>query len=118
MKSNRIDIMNKTADRIRHFRLVKGFSQECLALSAGINTAYLGLVERSVKCPSIDTLNKIANALNIPLYELVKFDDDRQANDNHDAIERITLIMNGLSKEEAEWIVRIVEEILCFKKME
>ena len=49
MNSTRIAIMNKTADRIRYFRTLKGFSQEYLALAAGINPAYLGLIERSVK---------------------------------------------------------------------
>lgn len=39
-------IMQATADRIRHLRKQKDISQEELALRAGINTVYYGQIER------------------------------------------------------------------------
>jgi len=60
------------AARIRAHRRLKGMSQEELALQAGLNPAYFGQVERGIKCPTIDTLCKIAAALNIPPSELLR----------------------------------------------
>ena len=37
------------------------------ALRAGINTVYFGQIERGQKCPTVDTLYKIAVGLEIPL---------------------------------------------------
>ena len=62
-------IMQATADRIRHLRKQKEISQEELALRAGINTVYYGQ-----KCPTVDTLYKIAVGLEVPLPDLLRFD--------------------------------------------
>ena len=66
-------IMQATADRIRHLRKQKDISQEELALRAGINTVYFGQIERGQKCPTVDTLYKIAVGLEIPLPDLLRF---------------------------------------------
>jgi transcriptional regulator with XRE-family HTH domain len=51
----------------------KGISQENLAYSAGLNRAYVGYIENANRHPSIETVNKIAKALNVPIYQLFKF---------------------------------------------
>ena len=56
-------ITEAAAARIRQLRLEKGCSQEEVSLTAGINPAYYGQVERGLKCPTIDTLYKISLAL-------------------------------------------------------
>lgn len=61
-------------ERIRYFRHLRGWSQEQLALRAGLNTAFLGHLERGLKSPTVRTVEKIANALEITLGEL--FADD------------------------------------------
>ncbi|MBT2293448.1 helix-turn-helix transcriptional regulator [Paenibacillus albidus] len=40
-------------ENIRILRLKSGFSQEQLALSAGVNPAYIGQIERGEKNPTI-----------------------------------------------------------------
>ena len=62
------------AARIKYFRHVRSMSQEELALQAGINPAYYGQVERGLKCPTIDTLYKIALALEVPPSEFLRSD--------------------------------------------
>ncbi|MDR0232616.1 MAG: helix-turn-helix domain-containing protein [Dysgonamonadaceae bacterium] len=44
---------------IRILRTGKGPSQEQLALNAGVNTSYIGQIERGEKNPTIKTLEKI-----------------------------------------------------------
>lgn len=60
--------------RIKYFRHMRSLSQEELALRANINPAYFGQVERGLKCPTIDTLYKIALALEIPPSEFLRSD--------------------------------------------
>lgn len=47
-------------------------TQEDVAFQAGISTRYYGSIERGKVTPSVYTLAKIANALQMPLYELCK----------------------------------------------
>ncbi|WP_080831888.1 helix-turn-helix domain-containing protein [Cohnella massiliensis] len=58
-------------EKIRYLRLKKGLSQEQLALHAGVNTSYLGQVERGEKNPTIKTLEKIAGGLDTTLESLI-----------------------------------------------
>lgn len=51
----------------------KHISQENLAYSAGLNRAYVGYIENANRHPSIETVNKIAEALNVPIYQLFQF---------------------------------------------
>jgi transcriptional regulator with XRE-family HTH domain len=57
---------------VRRLRGRKGLSQEALAGQAGLNRSYLGEVERGCVSPSITTAAKLAQALDVPLAELVE----------------------------------------------
>ena len=50
---------------IRKYRLEAGMSQNRLAELTGVSTKYVGVLERSEKPPSLETLINIANALDI-----------------------------------------------------
>lgn len=58
-------------ENIRLLRIARNLSQEQLALNAGVNTSYIGQIERGEKNPTIKTLEKISSALNIHLIELL-----------------------------------------------
>jgi transcriptional regulator with XRE-family HTH domain len=115
MDKEKIEIMQKTAKRIKYLRTIRGLSQESLALSAGLNPAYLGHIERCLKCPTIDTLNKIALALDVPLSELVRFDSEPEISVCNEAIERIAFSIRGLSENDAQQVAEIVAEIVKLK---
>jgi transcriptional regulator with XRE-family HTH domain len=53
------------ARNLRILRKQKGLSQEELAFQAGINRNYVGQIEREEKSPTIDTLEKLAGALDV-----------------------------------------------------
>jgi len=59
--------------KIKQTRLTQGITQENLAYSAGLNRAYVGYIENANRHPSIETVNKIAKALSVPIYQLFKF---------------------------------------------
>lgn len=49
--------------RIRDMRTQKNISQEELALLADISRAHIGRIERGAKSPTVDTVERIAKAL-------------------------------------------------------
>lgn len=63
-------IQRQLGMRIRYLRTRKKLSQEDLALEAGINKNYLSDLERGNRNPTVEVLNKIAQALEIPISTL------------------------------------------------
>lgn len=63
--------MEAIGESIRLHRLNNGMSQEQLALNAGVNTSYIGQIERGEKNPTIKVLAKISSALGISLLTLL-----------------------------------------------
>ncbi len=62
------------ASNIKYYRSVKGISQERAALEAGIDRTMLSKIERGITNPSLDTLLKVANYLDVPVSDLLKED--------------------------------------------
>ncbi|GGC08945.1 transcriptional regulator [Marinobacterium zhoushanense] len=61
---------------LRKLRLVADYSQEQLALSAGLDRTYISGIERGKRNPSLINLLKIASALNKTPSELLNFKED------------------------------------------
>jgi XRE family transcriptional regulator, regulator of sulfur utilization len=66
------EINKKVGERIRKFRLAKGFSQEELAFEADLHRAYIGQIERGEKNIGVQNLQKIATALKIKTSKLIE----------------------------------------------
>jgi len=60
------------SQNIKRLRKRKGFSQEILAEKMGISTNYLSDIEREKNWPSPLSLVKLANALEVEVFELFK----------------------------------------------
>jgi transcriptional regulator with XRE-family HTH domain len=65
--------LEKFGKRVREERLKKSFSQEELALKAGVHRTYIGMIERAEKNITLENISKIANALNLSISELTNF---------------------------------------------
>lgn len=57
---------------LRRLRVEQLISQDKLAADAGIDRAYLGGLERQTENPTVDLLDKVAEALAVPLEELFR----------------------------------------------
>ena len=57
---------------LREVRERRGWSQEALAALANLDRSYLGEIERGKVSPSLATLNKHAQAIGLPVSELLK----------------------------------------------
>ena len=63
------------AERVKVLREQKKMSQGDIEKRTGLLRCYLSRVENGHTVPSIDTLEKIARALEIPMYQLFTDDD-------------------------------------------
>jgi transcriptional regulator with XRE-family HTH domain len=59
-------------DRVRAARLARGDSQERLAELAGLHRTYVGHIERGAVTPTLDTIVRIAQALDGDPGDLVR----------------------------------------------
>ncbi len=57
---------------IQKLRKSKGMSQEVLSGLAGLDRTHYSKIERGLRSPTIDTLFKISQALDIPPHDLIK----------------------------------------------
>ena len=57
-------------DRLRELREAKKLSQGDIEKRCGLKRAYISRVEHGHTVPSIETLEKLARALEVPLYQL------------------------------------------------
>jgi DNA-binding XRE family transcriptional regulator len=65
-------------ERVRSLRLSKKLSQEALSERVGISVDFLSLIERGRNSPSFETMQSLADALNVPVDRLFTFDKDSE----------------------------------------
>lgn len=56
---------------LRRLRVKRALSQEALAVDAGVDRSYVGRIERGIENPTVETLDRLASALEIPAAELL-----------------------------------------------
>ena len=65
------EILIKFGNKVRERRTELGLSQEELAGRAGFHRTYIGMIERAEKNITLENIEKIARALEIPLDKLM-----------------------------------------------
>lgn len=74
-KARALSLRTTVGARIREARTKQGMSQEALAETCGLHRTYVGSVERAERNVSIDNIERIALALQLPpsaLLEAIK----------------------------------------------
>lgn len=82
------------SDRLRAIREQKDLSQGDIEKRTGLLRCYISRVENGHTVPSIETLEKIARALEVPLYQLF-YDGEGPA--------EIPSLPKGISADGVEW---------------
>ena len=67
-----MDIKKKFGKKVKLLRIEKGWSQEKLALTADLDRTYIPSIEKGERNVSITVIEKIANALEVEIIELLK----------------------------------------------
>jgi transcriptional regulator with XRE-family HTH domain len=63
---------------IRTIRTLKGISQVDLSGSSKLSKSYLSKIESGAQIPSIESLEQIAKALDVPVYALAFFASEKK----------------------------------------
>ncbi|MBO1057403.1 MAG: helix-turn-helix transcriptional regulator [Dolichospermum sp. JUN01] len=66
----------KFGRRLRQIRRLKNLTQEQLAEATGISVEFVSNIERGINAPSFDTLEKLADVLNVSYVDLFDFRDE------------------------------------------
>ncbi|MBN8587126.1 MAG: helix-turn-helix transcriptional regulator [Rhodothermia bacterium] len=71
------EILIKFGQRVRQLRKEKNLSQEELSFKADLHRTYIGMIERAEKNITLVNIEKIANALETSIDNLLKFDNGK-----------------------------------------
>lgn len=96
-------------DNIRKIRKEKGISQEKLAEYCDTSASYIGLMETYKNIPKLSTIERIAEALNVPPRML--FDEDNPIS-NYDLEKQKEIIKERLKKEIIKNLENCIDEAL------
>ena len=66
------ELRRVVAANVRRLRKAKGLSQEAFADDCGLHRTYIGGIERAERNVSLDNIERMARALAVPGYELLK----------------------------------------------
>lgn len=72
-----MDLAEAFGSVIREIRIEAGLTQEQLGFEAGIRRTYVSILELGQQQPSLTTVFKLADALDIPAGELIQLVEDR-----------------------------------------
>lgn len=67
-----MDVVQLLGANVRRYRKLPGMSQEELSLEAGMKRSYVSDLERGTRNPSVRALGRLAKALKLEPYELLK----------------------------------------------
>lgn len=91
-------------------------SQEELAFKSGLNPAHLGQIERALKNPTIKTLERIANSLDVPISSLLSFHTPPDENSPEDktAFNSIVGRISNMTDKEQHKLMELLNIVETF----
>ena len=104
------DIAKILGQRIRNYRTSKGLSQEKLAELSGCHHTYIGQLERGEKNATVESIEKIAAALNVSLSRLFENLGAQDSESRNIPLECYEII-SAKTRVRQEQIYRILLEI-------
>jgi transcriptional regulator with XRE-family HTH domain len=113
-------IVRELGLHVRKLRQNTGMSQEELALKACLNAAHLGQIERGLKKPTIETINRIAEALEIPIVNLFDFKEKAIPNitPSSESINKIVAQLTPMTDTEQRYILKMIKVFKRFQNNE
>ena len=108
------EIAKSIGQRIRNYRTKQGLSQEKLAEISGCHPTYIGQVERGEKNATLESIEKIATALNVSLSNLFEKLDGNYTEEQNIPLKCYEFVASK-TKDEQEQIYRILIEMDKYK---
>lgn len=95
--------------RIKYFRKAKNLTQEQLAELVGMEPNSISIIESGRNFPTLNSLEKIAKALDIELNILFRYNSNRT---NSEIINNINFELTKLNNEKLEKVLLFIENFI------
>ncbi|OMD64498.1 transcriptional regulator [Paenibacillus odorifer] len=105
-----MNLPESVGNRIRELRKAKGWTQEQLAEAASLHYSYIGGVERGDRNISLETLEKIIAAFDVPAIEFFRFEDETQ---RRKVLDEHMALLSSKSAEEIAALTRVTREVIA-----
>lgn len=109
------DIAKLLGERIKTLRKERNLSQEDLAIQANINRSFMGEIERGQASATVDSLEKIATALEMTIEDLFKYLQPSYENRENTTLALLMSRINSLSPENQKVILDLIDVALRIK---
>ena len=104
-------LAQRVGRNIRHYRKLKGLTQQELGLAVDLDPKSLSRIEGGFRMPGLPLIERIATALDIEMWQLV--DDDQQQARELEELKRICEIAD-LDEHERELILDLANRCVEF----
>lgn len=96
--------------RVKELRKMRGFSQEKLSEKVGIDPKHLSRIEVGRGFPSLDSLEKLADALNVELKDFFEF--AHVAEDAKGLMKTLEGLAKGTDEEKLRLLVKVARAVV------
>jgi len=108
--------MAKTiGERIRSYRMKKGLSQDALGEIAETHGKYIGQLERGEKNATLESIGKIAKALDLPFEVL--FENIISGETKNEIPKECYNLLTSMSEKEQRTMLDIIKKAVEFKRV-
>jgi len=107
-KGSLASIRSLVSRRLKELR--KDYTQRGLARKAKVSVDVIGKIEREETTPSLETLHRLCQALQVPLAEFFAFEAEDE--DLNQVIDRLHLYLLDKHPEHVQFADKIVREII------
>lgn len=109
------EIAKIIGERLRAYRNKAGLSQEELAEKSGLHYTYIGQLERGEKNATIESIEKVACALELPLEIL--FENIVQGKTKNETVKECYELVTALSEKEQKAILELIKKTIDYKRI-
>ena len=102
-------------ERIKQLRKNNDWSQEELAHRANLNRTFVGAIERGEKNITIESLSKIASALEISLEEIFKYIQPVSKNTLNTSVPFIINRINAMNENQQKAVLEFLDLLTKWK---
>ncbi|MNW41906.1 anaerobic benzoate catabolism transcriptional regulator [compost metagenome] len=107
------EFVKLVGEKIRLVRKAQGITQEKLSELSGLSEKYLSDTERGARNISLESLEKIMQALKLKPHELFLYEDTDTINeDKHQLIEMFHPLLVDRDIQEIRFLLKIVQEFV------
>jgi len=109
------EIAKTVGERIRAYRTKVGLSQEGLAEKAGLHSTYIGQLERGEKNATLESVEKVARALNVSFETL--FMHIIGGSVKNESAEQCYSLIAALPEKEQRAVLELIMKTIDYKNM-